>query len=234
MNAIEISKNISNCLTPSYTWPWDAISAVSTAFTGLATFLALIAAIAGLNTWKKQSLAQEKHHLAKRLIQNAYRRKMAISTIRNPFSQHDLSKYSSPEIDPKRRLWLASIDEIKNRFSKLEEQKSAAQPDLLEADLIFPQSITTRFQELEALEIILTENLHDHIEATRPSPGDDYPDDYYDEDYIRSLNENGRNNQRRRIIYGTGGERDEFNKKVETAYIECIKELKTQLMSQPK
>ncbi|MBA1257638.1 hypothetical protein [Pseudomonas oryzihabitans] len=234
MNRLELSKTISSCIAAPNTWPWDAISAISTALTGFFTFIALITAVKGLNTWKKQSLALEKHQLAKRLIQNTYKRKMAISAIRNPFSQHDLSKYLSPDIDPKRKLWLASIDEIKNRFSKLEEQKSAAQPDLVEADLLIPESVTQKFKDLEALEHILAESLHDHIEATRPLPSDDFPDDHYDEDYIKSLNENGKNRQRRRIIYGTGGDSDEFNKKIESAYFECIDELKKYLIHSPK
>lgn len=213
---------------------WDAVSAISTAFTGFVALLALIAAIAGLNTWKKQSLATERHQLAKRLIQNLYRRKLAIETIRNPFSQHDLSKYMSPEIDPKRRLWLATIDEAKNRFNKLEEQKSAVQPDLLEADLILSKLTTQTLREFEELEKTLIKNLNANLEATRPPPSDDFPDDYYDEDHIKSLNENGRNIERRRIIFGAGGTGDEFNNQIERAYAACVDELKKHLINRDR
>lgn len=234
MNKEEAATAIFKCLAEEEKFSWDAFSALSNAATAFIALLALFIAVAGLKTWKKQSLALERHNLAKRIIQNLHSRKIEVKKVRNPLSYLNTSKYLSPEIDPARILWKSNIDSFLERIIGLEGLQALANSDLIEAELILPKETVSSIKKINALEKELVENIYENIEATRPPPSEGFTDYEYDAEYIKELNERERYKKRRLIIYGVGGDRDEFSTKLYQAHEECIKRLKSSLIHNAK
>lgn len=127
----------------------ESINLIKDLVATLATIVATIVGVWGVNSWKRQSRAQNDHDLARRIMVNLYRYRDSISTVRNPFmwanemplpNDKDLNSMTREDMD-----FYGKSMAYQARFDKVQEVRSLLYSDLLESQALWGDQLKEFF-----------------------------------------------------------------------------------------
>lgn len=192
-------------------WP-GTMSFLKDLVTATAACVATVIAWRGLSTWQRQTIGQQHHDLARKLLVGAYRYREAIRRHRSPV----MWAGEMPEPPPEKAgdMSWAQKRHYGRRGAYLARQRfaidawNAIQPDLLEAEALWGEEVKRLFRGLMILENELTITIEAHLTAENPDEEPARREAY--QQIIR---------QRRDIIYDTSTpeEPDEFESDLRNA-----------------
>jgi len=200
------------------------LSVAKDIFTILASIIAGVVAIIGLQTWRKQLIGKNEYELAQKLLKAVYRVRGAVFHVRNPYmsageigqamkEENIEGDITNPSVHAKyetavyQRRWI----HIQDSFSELEMT-------MLEAEAIWGNKISVNFRKLKEIVGELYANVQIHIRQIQ-----DHENYRYKPELIEKADS---------IIYGfndTGN--DEFTRKLLASISEFDEFLKPKLKS---
>lgn len=118
----------------------------------LAPIIALIIAGLGLQTWKRQLCGKSEYDVARKLLIATYKYREAIQSVRHPFM--DISETPDPpENDPqlsdeRRKRYYSITTAYNKRWDKVTEARIEVDTELLEAEVLWGDSIKKIYRNL--------------------------------------------------------------------------------------
>lgn len=183
-----------------------------------AAMIAGYVGLKGLGTWRRQLKGNTEYELAKQLLKSVYELREAISTVRRPFMQYsqepDLPEEKLKALSQKEKQWHSMAQAYQKRWEPVSKAKSGLDTVLLEAEVVWGQSITEKISPLYGLVGELLWAIEDHLETMNPSVHYEYPG----ADEVKKVRE---------IMYARGSvEKDLYKKHLEEVIGAIQEELK--------
>ncbi len=148
----------------------------------LATIMAMIIAIWGVNSWKRQLKGSIEYDLARRLLKSTFQLREAIQAVRDPFiweyeqSMPDESEVRKMTRDGVRFYGLAKA--YQTRWKKVSDLRIDLQTGLLEAEVLWGKEIYEPYKKLFELQKELHLDVVEYLEVCNPDQSQDAREAY--------------------------------------------------------
>jgi hypothetical protein len=142
-----------------------------------------VVAVRGLRTWNRQLKGGVEYALTRRLLRHTYEMREAIRGLRNPFMsvaempvppEAERSKMSRDEV-----THYGSVHGYENRWEPVTKARNELRAALLEAEVLWGNSIHTTFEPLFKLQSEIFSYLHTYLRATDPKQNEATQDALY-------------------------------------------------------
>ncbi len=138
----------------------------------LAATIGAVAAILGLNTWKRQNKGQLNQDLSRRILVGLFKYRDSVYGVRYPAMwSHEMPippDDESKSMNPDQIRFYGVAKAYQGRWDKVSAQRASLYADLIEAEAIWGERLRELFKVLFSLEHELFMSIKIYLETTNP------------------------------------------------------------------